>query len=382
MKLLFVAQDFPPVTGGLQEYSFRLAQELNRRWQVTVVAPNHPAASQVDRQCQFPVVRYPAGHTSLFGATTPVSLPALCAATGVRVAFNGQWTTAIGSLLAQRLGLLDQYFVAAHGREILTNRFRPIERTLRQIALGGASAVFPVSNFTAGLVSRCGVIDERIHVVPGGVDATFFQPRDTDTAKRCLGLGGRRILFSAARLVPRKGIDTTLEAFSLVARRYPDLVYVVVGCGPDRERLNALGRSLVRDGRVLFCGHVPRADLPDYYSAADLFALPARQERDGCVEGFGLVFLEAGACGTAVIGARSGGIPDAIENGVNGLLVPPDDSRALADAMTRLLDDDDLRERLARQGLERARDLSWARCATAVYEQIERRLDCSVPAPP
>jgi len=378
MKLLFVAQDFPPVTGGIQEYSHQLALELSSRIPVTVMAPSHPEASGFDRDQPIDVVRYPAGHTSAFGLTTPLSIPALGITTGARLVFHGQWTTAIGSLTAQRLGLIDHYFVAAHGRELRTDRLPPAERTLRRIALKGATAVFPVSSYTADLVRSCGVPPGRFHTVQNGVDTNFFVPRDPVVARRRLGLENRRVLLTAARLVPRKGVDTVIEALRSIASRNPDLVYVVVGNGPDRQRLEALAGPLLDSGQVRFRGRVPRDDLPRYYSAADVFVMPAREERDGCVEGFGLVFLEAGGCGTAVIGARSGGIPGAVEDGVNGLLVPPSDPARLARAIGRLLDDDDLRERLARQGLARARSLTWARCAEQIFEQIRHRA-CPLP---
>jgi len=370
MKLLFVAQDFPPVAGGIQEYSHQLATELGARGRLTVVAPSHPDAAAFDRGQPFPVMRYPIGHTSAFGLSTPVSIPALAAATGTRVVFHGQWTTAIGSLAARGMGLIDHYFVAAHGRELRTDRLPPLERALRRSALGGASAVFPVSEYTAGLVRGCGVAPDRIRTVQNGVDCVFFSPRDAVTAKQRLGLGGRPVLLTAARLVPRKGVDTVIEALRRIDGQHPGLVYVVVGDGPDRQRLEALAGPLLDSGRVRFTGRVPRDDLPIYYSAADVFAMPAREERDGCVEGFGLVFLEAGACGTAVIGARSVGIPDAVEDGVNGLLVRPADPSELSRAVSRLLDDDEQRDRLARHGLRRARTLTWDRCADRIFEQM------------
>jgi len=374
MRLLFVAQDFPPVTGGIQEYSFQLARELAQRCRITVLAPSHCGSRAFDRAQPFPVVRYPAGHTSLFGATTPTAVPALCVLSGTRAVLHGQWTTALGSLLARRLGLIDGYFVAAHGRELRTDRLPPAERSLRRIALGGAAAVFPVSRYTADLARGCGVPPERIHVVANGVDTELFTPRDKADARRRLGLGQRRVVLTAARLVPRKGVDTVIEAIRAIAPRYPDLAYVVVGDGPDRQRLEALAGPLVGSGRVLFRGRVPREELPDYHAAADVFAMPAREERDGCVEGFGLVFLEAGACGTAVIGARSGGIADAVEHEVNGLLVQPADAPALAAALRLLLDDDELRGRMARQGLVRARGMTWSRCAEAILSQLCHRL--------
>lgn len=370
MKLLFTAQDFPPVTGGIQEYSHQLARAFSSRAQVTVIAPSHPGAREFDRDQPFAVIRYPVGHTSLFGATTPLSIPALCAATDTRVVFHAQWTTAIGSLAAERLGLVDHYFVAAHGRELRTDRLPPLERNLRRAAIAGASGIFPVSGYTADLAIGCGASPSRIHPVSNGVDSRFFAPRDPSAARQRLGIDGRPVVLTASRLVPRKGVDTVIEALHRLADRYPEMLYLVVGDGPDRERLESLAGPLLRTGRVRFRGRVPKDDLPDYYSAADLFVMPAREERDGCVEGFGLVFLEAGGCGTAVIGARSGGIPDAVEDGDNGLLVPPGDPGRLARAIGRLIDDEGLRERLGRNGRARAERMSWARCAQRIFERM------------
>jgi phosphatidyl-myo-inositol dimannoside synthase len=128
----------------------------------------------------------------------------------------------------------------------------------------------------------------------------------------------------------------------------------------------------VRD-RVIFAGQVPAADLPEIYALSDVFVMPSRAPAEANdVEGFGMVFLEANACAKPVIGGRSGGIPDAVMDGVTGLLVNPHDSEEIAAALTRLLTDTDLASRLGQQGrLRVVRDFAWARAA----DQVQRVLD-------
>jgi phosphatidylinositol alpha-1,6-mannosyltransferase len=130
------------------------------------------------------------------------------------------------------------------------------------------------------------------------------------------------------------------------------LTYVVAGDGQQRPALEALATSIGVEDTVEFLGYVPDEDLPSLYNAADVFAMPNRREGTS-VEGFGIVFLEANATGTPVVGGRHGGVTDAIEDDETGYLVDPEDSQAVADAIDRLLSDDDLRHSLGEAGRER-----------------------------
>jgi phosphatidylinositol alpha-1,6-mannosyltransferase len=176
-------------------------------------------------------------------------------------------------------------------------------------------------------------------------------------------------VLSAGRLVRRKGVDTLLRAFAALWRGEAGPALVVAGDGPDRGRLEALARGLRVP--VRFLGRVPDGELSGLYSAADLFVLAAREEPEGDVEGFGLVLLEAAACGTPAVACRSGGVPDAVDDGVSGLLVPPDDPAALAAALTRVLTDDALRRWLACGARARAERSGWDVAADAIQRRLE-----------
>jgi len=367
MRLLVVSQDFPPAVGGVQTWTDRVARALARSCEVTVLAPAAPGDEAHDATMPCPVLRWRTPHTSAFGAILPLALPWALARSGARAVLCAQTATAGAALLARRAGWIDRYYVAAHGRELRWTPLGPAQRRWRAAILGGAAAVFAVSRFTAGLVGGLGVPPGRVVTAPNGVDLGRFRPVDPGPWRR-LAPAGRPVVLSAGRLVRRKGIDTLLRACAALPRSLPPPALVVAGDGPDRPRLEALARGLGVPAR--FLGRVPDRDLPALYSAADLFVLAAREEPNGDVEGFGLVLLEAAACGTPSVACRSGGVPDAVDDGVSGLLVPPDDPPALAAALTRLLSDEALRRRLSCGARARAARSGWE----AAVEPIARRL--------
>ncbi|MCP4603764.1 MAG: glycosyltransferase family 4 protein [Proteobacteria bacterium] len=371
MKIALVSQDFPPDVGGVQVYAHQLALKFSRRHKVTVIAPRQKDSNAFDAVQPYKSMRHHAGHTSLFGMTTLASVPYFSRLRKAEVVFCAQYATGFGPVAAKRFGWIKRYYVAAHAREILRDNLGSLSRAARKKVLMGASGVFAVSRYTAGLVQNLGVPPHKVHVVPNGVDLNFFYPRNIENAKERLGLKNKRVILTAGRMIKRKGIDTVIKAFKQIEAGYPNLVYIVVGDGAYRSELENLAGSLADRGRIIFTGRINREDLADYYSLADLFVMPSREEARGCVEGFGLVFLEANACGVPVIGGLSGGIPDAVEHDVNGLLVRPTDELALASAIKELLGNDKKRLQLGRQGRERAKRFTWDACAQAILEKIE-----------
>jgi len=377
MRLLFVTQDFPPKIGGIQTYSWELSRRLATRLSaLEVVAPSHPDAPAVDREASFPITRV-SGRPSLLPITGLPAVYRRARALRADWAFHAQWQTVGTSLLARRLtGWPRRIVCAAHGRELLFNPtaslpgVRDVYDALRRGLLHRVDRFVPVSRYTARLLHDRGVSPERTWVVSNGTAPDRFHPRVSSSFRRDLGLSDRPLLLTVGRLVPRKGIDTVLRALPTVVQTLPDVAYVVVGAGPDRPRLERLTGELGLQEHVYFRGRVPHEDLPGYYSTADLFVMPAREDPPD-VEGFGLVFLEANACGTPVIGARTGGIPDAIRDGDTGLLVPPAAPEALAEAIRRVLTQPDLAASLGRQGREyAATEASWAHVADRMHSVL------------
>ena len=169
------------------------------------------------------------------------------------------------------------------------------------------------------------------------------------------------MLLTVGNLVERKGHDTVLKALPAILRSIPDVTYLIIGDGPFRPNLERLAESLGVRGSVVFAGRVEAGILPECLAICDVFVMTSRARLDQFdVEGFGLVYLEANACGKPVIGGRSGGIVDAVEHESTGLLVDPVDEKDVAHAVVRLLKDRDLARKLGEQGMQRVRrEFTW-----------------------
>lgn len=387
MRLLVITQDFPPAVGGIETYTAELVQRWAQRdSRVEVVAPALPDAESVDAQLPLSVTRVP---------TRPDLLPVLGLPSLLRrirtlrpdVTFHAQWQTVGAAVLARRLmGVPQRIVCAAHGRELLFNPadgvpgLQSAYDALRRLLLRGPDLFTPVSHYTANLLQKCGVPSSRCSVVPNGTDPDRFRPLDAEPLRDALGLVDDTVLLTVGRLVPRKGIDTTLRALPAVLDAVPDLTYLIVGTGPDRDRLERLADELGIRAHVRFAGYVDADNLPRYYNLADAFVMPSR-EAPPDVEGFGLVFLEAGACGVPTIGARTGGIPDAIRDGETGLLVPPSSPDALAEALTHLLTSPDLAQRLGEAARRHAvQEASWDHVADRLWDVLASTQTTASPA--
>jgi phosphatidyl-myo-inositol dimannoside synthase len=173
-----------------------------------------------------------------------------------------------------------------------------------------------------------------------GVDASVFQPGQGAEIRRDVGLADRRVVVCVSRLMPRKGQDVLIRALPAVQKRVPDAALLIVGGGPARGSLERLATSTGVRESVAFTGSVPWDALPAYYGAGDVFAMPCRSRFRGLdVEGLGIVFLEAAACGLPVVAGDSGGAPDAVADGVTGRLVDGRSVAKVAEVVASLLED-------------------------------------------
>ena len=214
------------------------------------------------------------------------------------------------------------------------------------------------------MVRHYDVDPTEIAVIPCGVDVERFRPRDKRRARADLSLpASAPILLFVGRLQPSKGIDTLLRAAAQIRRDQPDVCVLVVGGGLDErdeqettelKRLQRLGAELgLRN--VHYIKAQPQETLAQYYAAADVFVMPSHYES------FGMVVLEAMACGTPVVGSAVGGLAYTIADGESGLLVPPGDWRAFAEAISRLLASPRLQDAMRQAGPERASSFAWHR---------------------
>ncbi len=226
------------------------------------------------------------------------------------------------------------------------------------------------------LIRDQGASAAKVCSVPPGVDLQTFQPGNRSAARQSLGLpNDESIILFVGRVDPIKGIDTLLVALALLQARTrprPQLLLIGGDLGDNGEPTGALAdvqrqaRSLGVESTVIFAGSQPQDLLPAYYRAADIVAVPSRYES------FGLVAAEALACGTPVVASRTGGLRFIVDEERSGLLVPPNDPKALADSLHRVLLDRALHDALASGALSSVQRFSWPTVADAILRVYDR----------
>jgi phosphatidyl-myo-inositol dimannoside synthase len=373
-RTLIVTNDFPPRQGGIQSFVHSLAIGLPEG-AVTVYAPAWEGAEEFDARQPFPVIRHPTSlmlpvpgvsrraaaiarehgcDTVLFGAAAPLGLitPALRKQAGVTRAValthghEAGWAALPGARgLLRRIG--DEVDVLTYLGEYFRTRL--------------ARAVSPQA------------ARRMVRLAPG-VDVTFFRPGAAGKPVReRLGLTNRPVAVCVSRMVPRKGQDTLIKAWPEVKAQVSGAVLLLVGDGPYAQKLKHQARrlDLHENEDVIFTGAVPWNDLPGYYDAADVFAMPCRTRRGGLdVEGLGIVYLEASATGLPVIGGDSGGAPDAILDGETGYVVG--DPPALVARLAELLGDPGKARAMGEKGLAWVhREWRWELAAARLAALLE-----------
>ena len=352
VRHLLVTNDFPPKIGGIQSYLWELWRRLPPDDVVVHTTP-YDGADEWDAEQAYTVVRSP----------EPWLLPQPLLAQRVnRLAdeYDAEVVILDPAVPAGLIGPhLDRpYAVVLHGAEVTIPGRIPGTRQLLNRVLGGAAAVIAAGGYPAAEAERSlGRPLPPCTVIPPGVDVDAFRPQTAEqrlATRARLGLPTEGpLVVSVSRLVPRKGMDTLIDASLRLQNRFPDVCMAIAGrgrsSGPLQRQIDEL------DAPVRLLGRVPFDDLVDLYAAGDVFSMLCRSRWGGLEqEGFGIVFLEAAASGVPQVAGRSGGAHEAVEDGVSGLVIDPDDPVAAADAIAELLADDDRRARMAVAGRDRA----------------------------
>jgi phosphatidylinositol alpha-1,6-mannosyltransferase len=349
LRLLVITPDFPPARGGIQVLAHRLATGL-KGFETRVVALDSPGAMQFDATSGLAMRRVRADRRLGGGRNIPLNASALLEALRFRphMTLSAHIVASPAAAAVRRaLGTRTvQYF---HANEI------PGKPKLAAFAAREAHAVIAVSSYTSRLVTELDPArpsPARLRIIPPGVDLPSDpSPQATD----------RPTFVTIARLEDRyKGHDVLIRAMALVRAKVPDVEWIVIGDGPLRGDLEALTRSCGVADSVRFLGAVTDEERNFWLRRADLLAMLSRLPGRGLAgEGFGIVYLEAGAYGKPVVAGNVAGAVDAVVDGETGLLVDPIDHLAVADAITRLLLDPELARRLGGAGAERAQSFAW-----------------------
>jgi phosphatidylinositol alpha-1,6-mannosyltransferase len=355
-RLLVLTPDFPPATGGIQLLAHRLVRHL-RRFRTRVLTLDCPGAEAFDRENPLDVHRVPIPTGGRRSGIFLLNARAIPEAVRFRpdVVLNAHIVTSPAAAAIRRAGAARgvQYL---HADEI---RARP---GLTAFAVRHSDATVVVSRHTRALALAAGARPDRLHLIHNGVDLAA-----NSRAERA----ARPTLVTVARLEYRyKGHDVLLRALPLIRARVPDVEWVVVGDGPLRGPLEQLGASQGLDGQVRFVGELPDSERDAWLDRAHVFAMPSRLPAGGGGEGFGIVYLEAGAHGLPVVAGNVGGALDAVVDGETGLLVDPTDHVAVADAVADLLNDTQRAEALGRAGQARSCKFAWPDVAGRVEELL------------
>ncbi len=247
-----------------------------------------------------------------------------------------------------------------HGEELTTwgdgAKYKAMRFTIQH-----ADCVVANSEYTRDELIKMDIDPAKITLIYPGVDTDRFRPdlRCDDLRDRIGLQNGQFLILSVGRLSRRKGFDRVIQALPLLEKAGLDVHFALIGIGDDDHYLEEVVKERKVGSRVHMLGHVPEEDLPRWMNACDLFVMPNR-EIDGDNEGFGMVYIEAAACGKASVAGRAGGTGSAVLDGDTGLRVDGEDVDAVAEAIRQLLSDDALRERFACRAYERAtEDFSW-----------------------
>lgn len=386
-KSLLITSDFPPTGGGISNYYYNLFKHLLPD-KVVVIAPYVENCSKFDSMQSFKIFRFKIflGKSTLKRVLKTfqfifyiLKILKIIKKEKIEVIHCGQYLSVgtIGIIFYKLFGI--PYIVYAHGGELRAIRKYKIFRKIILYILNNANKIIVNSNFTKNEYINLGAKEEKFYIITPAVDVEKFKPdKKSEKIIKRYNLEGKKVLLTVCRLVERKGIDITLLALKDVIEKIADITYLIVGKGPAKSKLEKKVTDLHLDKKVIFCGFVEDDELLEYYNTCDIFVMPSREDEKDFepVEGFGIVYLEANACRKPVIGGRSGGVPEAVIDGVTGLLVDPLSKEEIKNAILKLLQDEEYAKQLGWQGRKRVEDnFNWKRKAKELEIILSKDLE-------
>jgi phosphatidylinositol alpha-1,6-mannosyltransferase len=343
-KILLVTNDFGPRTGGIETFVIGLLERIAGH-KVFVFTSNQGDTTSYDKNWQ-----------EEFGVTvirdrSRILLPSWRVTRVAKKIVSDQKIEVVIFGAAAPLGLMGgalrksgvkKIVALTHGHEVWWAKIFPFNLAINRIGRMSDHLTY-LGEFTRNAISKALTKKDAqamVKIAPG-IDTGHFIPQPDSMAKRIsLGLENKKIIISVGRLVHRKGQDKLIEAMPMIIKNIPNAHLLLVGEGPYRGHLENLIRKLNLQENVTFAGRILFDKLPSYLSAADLFAMPSRSRYFGLeVEGLGIVYLEASACGIPVVAGNSGGAPDAVLDGITGLCVDGTNVEQIASAVIEICSD-------------------------------------------
>ena len=383
MNIAIITGHFPPSKGGgIAEWAFGVARELPRLGHKTSVYVTHRKNRDLSIHNDEEFICKP-----MYGRNWHEFHRFYAAYYMWKILRKDPDTIFIATTwgMAKPFKFLKKYFpkskmiVVAHGLEITRLNSKSELRAIRSV-VDSCDLILSVSRFTRDeIINRLSDINTtHVKFLPNGVDVERFYPCEVDDLfyKKYSLHQDSDLILTLARIIKRKAHDDVIKALPDIINDFPKAHYVIAG--PHRkkdsylESLKILVKELSLENNVTFIDFIPDEDLKKIYSASKVYIMPSKTlHNEGDSEGFGITFLEANACGCPAIGSYDGGIPDAVENEVNGLLVKSGSSNEIAKAIKKMFSDEDYRLSLAKKGIARVEEsFTWKKLSAQMIDML------------
>ena len=378
MRLLIHTTEFPPGPGGIGVQAFEIAKELARLgWEVKIVAVQSYKSSEeieaFNASQSFQVIRVPEFEPAWREGRQRLKVvkrlveewrPDVVMASGQRAL----WVVAMACR-----GHQVPWVAIVHGTEL--DASREWVRRLTRLALERANAIVVVSRHTGGFLRRLGVRHVPTYVIGNGANPARFKTIDeglVDGFRSRYHLTGARPILTVGNLTARKGQEIVIRALPGIVERVPNVRYLMVGLPTEGDRLRDLSEELGVGDAVEILGPLEEDDLIAAYNCCETFVMTSQYTSDGDFEGYGIAVVEAALCGKPAVVSGDSGLEEAVVNGETALVVPQSDPEATAQALLRLLEDDDLRASLGTAARNRALAEQTWRGRASDYDRVLR----------
>ena len=376
MRVVMLSNSFPPEIGGIQEHVSNLAQTLARQGhQLKIVTVRRNKSERVrDTFAGLDVTRVPQLNlprtltTQYLAITTALLIAMRLRGQADVVHYHTFWPDAFTAFVVNKFV---PTIYTAHESRFLLMAEQPRSRRWLKLALRPFQGILAPSTELLEVTRQLGVSPEKSAFIANAVDASKFRPGlNGETVRARYGVPmDHCLILCPRRLVPKNGLEFLIESLPSIRRSSRAVSVLIAGDGPERERLEARVRELGLQDSVIFAGSQDNNDLPEFYGAADIVAIPSLKEATS------IAGLEAMASACAVVATNVGGVPEIIEDGVSGLLVSPRNPEALAQAITPLIETPELRTQLGLAARARVEQkFTWEQVASETTRAYERAI--------
>lgn len=356
-KALLITLDFPPAIGGVALYYSNLCDRLPVD-KIAVLAPHRKNEKEFDTKRKYKIFR----GNLVYNYMWPKWLNAYCLAKASLKSSKAD-TILVGQVLPigyiayrlkQKKGI--PYGVFCHGMDVAMQNINSHKKKWRKKILVSADYVFANSQFTKKILLEMGINENKIHIInPCPATSTEIDKQRLLQIKNEYNLQDKKVLLYVGRLTKRKGIDLVIKSLPSIVKTLPNLVYAIIGDGPERENLETLVRESNLEKHVIFTGAQDISEVKYYFNLADLFIMTTRPSKEGDLESFGMVYLEANQYGLATIATDVGGVSETVVNNETGFLLDSGDQEVIAKAVIELFTNSGLKSKLGEQGKQRVK---------------------------